>query len=161
MYTRVPSKYVHIFKHNIFQIMESVHLLEMPIAIHTRMATPSSMHEFVFRWHGSYTLLPYMIRYSLRNYTAHTLCIVIIQETMVNWVMVIMPLRRYQNWSVPLLEKWVSVPLIKLHSCTNWLLLFQVVRHVACGNRHSAAVTIEGDLYTWGEGDHGRLGEIE
>ena len=46
----------------------------------------------------------------------------------------------------------VSVP-------TGWLLLLQVVRHVACGNRHSAAVTIEGDLYTWGEGDHGRLGE--
>ena len=38
-------------------------------------------------------------------------------------------------------------------------LYLQVVTFVACGNRHSAAVTMDGELYTWGEGDHGRLGE--
>lgn len=54
-----------------------------------------------------------------------------------------------------------AIPVRNQYPCTNWLLLLQVVRHVACGNRHSAAVTIEGDLYTWGEGDHGRLGEKE
>ena len=83
---------------------------------------------------------------------------------------------------MPLLEKWVHVCsdisfgddhyLSKATTLTNPVrcvyvydqrktrtVYFQVVRHVACGNRHSAAVTIEGDLYTWGEGDHGRLGE--
>lgn len=29
---------------------------------------------------------------------------------------------------------------------------------VTAGYRHSAAITDEGYLYTWGEGDYGRLG---
>ena len=36
--------------------------------------------------------------------------------------------------------------------------LFQVVKCISAGYRHSAAVTEEGELYTWGEGDYGRLG---
>lgn len=29
---------------------------------------------------------------------------------------------------------------------------------IACGSTYSAAITAEGELYTWGQGNYGRLG---
>ena len=34
----------------------------------------------------------------------------------------------------------------------------QIVVEISCGSAHSAAVTDEGELYTWGLGEYGRLG---
>ncbi|KAK5649906.1 hypothetical protein RI129_000935 [Pyrocoelia pectoralis] len=36
--------------------------------------------------------------------------------------------------------------------------LGKTIKSIHAGYRHSAAVTDDGELYTWGEGDHGRLG---
>ena len=32
------------------------------------------------------------------------------------------------------------------------------VRDIACGSAHSACITSNGELYTWGLGEYGRLG---
>ncbi len=32
------------------------------------------------------------------------------------------------------------------------------VVHIACGSTYSAAITADGELYTWGRGNYGRLG---
>lgn len=33
--------------------------------------------------------------------------------------------------------------------------------HIACGSTYSAAITADGELYTWGRGNYGRLGHGE
>ena len=35
---------------------------------------------------------------------------------------------------------------------------FRVQASIACGGFHTAAVTTEGECYTWGKEDHGMLG---
>ena len=42
----------------------------------------------------------------------------------------------------------------------NLTLILQVIKSVSAGSRHSAAVTSNNELYTWGEGEHGRLGIV-
>lgn len=37
-------------------------------------------------------------------------------------------------------------------------LLSKRVSYIACGSSHSAAITSDGELYTWGQGQYGRLG---
>lgn len=37
-------------------------------------------------------------------------------------------------------------------------LLAKRVFYIACGSSHSAAITSVGELYTWGQGQYGRLG---
>lgn len=37
-------------------------------------------------------------------------------------------------------------------------LLEKRVVFIACGSSHSAATTSDGELYTWGQGQYGRLG---
>lgn len=32
------------------------------------------------------------------------------------------------------------------------------VRQIACGSGHTVVLTIDGEVYTWGRGDDGRLG---
>lgn len=32
------------------------------------------------------------------------------------------------------------------------------IRDIACGTGHSAAVSVNGELFTWGQGEDGRLG---
>lgn len=48
-------------------------------------------------------------------------------------------------------KKYSAIPLI--------LELDAVVRQVACGGLHTAAVTESGDVYTWGDGSRGQLGQ--
>lgn len=33
-----------------------------------------------------------------------------------------------------------------------------VVVHISCGSTYSAAITQNGELFTWGKGNYGRLG---
>jgi len=35
------------------------------------------------------------------------------------------------------------------------------VRDIACGSAHSACITSNGELYTWGLGEYGRLGHAD
>lgn len=37
-------------------------------------------------------------------------------------------------------------------------LLAKRVFYIACGSSHSSAITSDGELYTWGQGQYGRLG---
>ncbi|KAG5885881.1 hypothetical protein JTB14_019144 [Gonioctena quinquepunctata] len=39
--------------------------------------------------------------------------------------------------------------------------LGKTIKYINAGYRHSAAITEDGKLYTWGEGDHGRLGHLD
>lgn len=43
-------------------------------------------------------------------------------------------------------------------ACCCFLPLFGRQASIACGAFHTAAVTTEGECYTWGKEDHGMLG---
>ena len=45
-----------------------------------------------------------------------------------------------------------------LPTCVKALTKFRV-RHIGCGNTYTAATTHSGDVYTWGVGSHGQLGQ--
>lgn len=38
--------------------------------------------------------------------------------------------------------------------------VLQFIKSVSAGSRHSAVVSESNELFTWGEGEHGRLGII-
>jgi len=39
-----------------------------------------------------------------------------------------------------------------------YIIILQLIKSISAGSRHSAAITANNELYTWGEGEHGRLG---
>ena len=45
------------------------------------------------------------------------------------------------------------------HFVLTIFIYIQFIKCISAGGRHSAAVTEEGELFTWGEGEHGRLGK--
>lgn len=51
-----------------------------------------------------------------------------------------------------------DVSIYKFWGTTMLVIVLQRVVCASAGYRHSAAVTDDGLLYTWGEGDYGRLG---
>ena len=80
------------------------------------------------------------------------------------------------EWKTTLTEKW-SPPICTMFTACcqtmSWLLFWcsncekprliealrsKRVRDIACGSSHSAAIISNGDLFTWGLGDYGRLG---
>jgi alpha-tubulin suppressor-like RCC1 family protein len=50
------------------------------------------------------------------------------------------------------------LPDVKKDGDADGMLEVECWRQFACGTEHTAAVTPEGDLYTWGDSDSGQLG---